>query len=286
VSVYTRPWYTGKTKRKHKGVTIVPRPSWKTKHFDAITHAFVSTVHAMKHGYDVYHFQGVGPSLLAWMPRVFRPTARVITTFHCLDRRQMKWGFFARLILRFGEFAACKFSHDTIVVSKTLAHYAREVYGTKAKYIPNGITPPMGNLPVSRTLKKFSLTKGQYAVMVARLTPQKGVHVLVEAWNKMKESTDDLRVHSMKLVIVGDAKFNDEYIAELKEQAKGSMDLVKDQAKAIADGDESTQDVLKDAMDRELLGYPAWAAPVVSHGLMYLRGKDPLPGGGEMGRLV
>lgn len=226
VSVYTRPWYTGKTKRKHKGVTIVPRPSWKTKHFDAITHAFVSTVHAMKRDYDVYHFQGVGPSLLAWMPRIFRPSARVVTTFHCLDRRQLKWGFFARLILRFGEFAACKFAHETIVVSKTLAHYAREVYGTNAKYIPNGITPPAKNLPVSRTLKKFSLTRGQYAVMVARLTPQKGVHVLVEAWNKMKESTEDLRVHSMKLVIVGDAKFNDDYVAELKAQAKGMKDVV------------------------------------------------------------
>ena len=226
VTVYSREWYTGKTEDFHKRVRIQQSPSVKTKHLDAITHTFMATIHAMSKGYDIYHFQGVGPSLLAWMPRVFRPSARVVATFHCLDRRQMKWGFWARRVLRFGEFAACKFAHETIVVSKTLAHYAHELYGCRANYIPNGITPSNRKLPVAKTLKKFSLTKERYVVMVTRLTPQKGIHLLVEAWLKMKASTEDLRVHGMKLVIVGDASFNDEYVAALKEQAKGHKDIV------------------------------------------------------------
>src|SRR5512135_1685347 len=123
VTVYTRPWYTGTQKLSHQGVRLVPLASLKTKHFDAITHTFVSTLHAMKENVDVYHFHGVGPALLAWLPRVFRPKAKVIVTFHCLDRRVRKWGRFARFMLKFGEWAATHYAHKTIVVSKTLAHY-------------------------------------------------------------------------------------------------------------------------------------------------------------------
>lgn len=226
VTVFTRPWYTGPTPDLYKGVRLVPIASRHTKHLDTITHTFNATVHAMREGHDVYHFQGVGPALLSWMPRIFRPRAKVVATFHCLDRRQIKWGFMARTLLRFGEFAACRFAHKTIVVSKTLSHYAREVYRCKPTYIPNGITTPKKRLPIARTMEKFALTKGSYVVMVSRLTPQKGVHLLVEAWDRMKQSTDDMRVHSLKLVIVGDAKFNDDYLQMLKTQASGMRDVV------------------------------------------------------------
>lgn len=226
VTVYTRPWYTGPVSATHKGVRLVPLASAKTKHLDAITHTFNATVHAMRERHDIYHFQGVGPALLSWIPRIFRPSAKVVTTFHCLDRRQTKWGILARMILRFGEFAACRFAHKTIVVSKTLAHYTREVYRCKPEYIPNGITTPKKRLPVARVTEKFSLTEGQYVILVSRITPQKGIHVLVEAWDRMKKATDDLRVHALKLVIVGDAKFNDEYVEMLKLQAKDMRDVV------------------------------------------------------------
>lgn len=226
VTVFTRPWYTGPVPAAYKGVRLVPIPSVRTKHLDAISHSFRATMRAMRENFDVYHFQGVGPSLLSFLPRIFRPKAKVVCTFHCLDRRQTKWGFFARLILRFGEFAACRFAHKTIVVSKTLAHYAREVWGCRAEYIPNGITPPKARLPLRRALSKHRLTRGRYAVMVSRLTPQKGAHVLIEAWNRMKRSTENLDIHSMKLVVVGDADWNDEYAAALREEAKAFRDVV------------------------------------------------------------
>jgi hypothetical protein len=34
--------------------------------------------------------------------------------------------------------------------------------------------------------------------------------------------------------------------------------------------------ILRDADGRQLIEYPAWAAPILSHGLLYLRGKDRL----------
>src|SRR5262245_5137090 len=67
VSVYGRPWYTGRNAQTFKvsGVRSIMLPSLKTKNFDAITHTFNATMHALKEGFDVFHYHGVGPSLLA-----------------------------------------------------------------------------------------------------------------------------------------------------------------------------------------------------------------------------
>jgi glycosyltransferase involved in cell wall biosynthesis len=226
VTVFGRAWYTGPVKKSHKGVRLVQAGSIRTKNLDAITHTFASIIKAMKEDFDVYHFHGVGPSLLAWIPRIFRPNARVVTTFHCIDRKHQKWGFIARRALQIGEWAACRFSHATIVVSKTLAHYCREVYNRDAAYIPNGITPPAIKGSKDAVLDKLGLMRGRYVIMVSRLVRHKGVHTLIEAWKNLKASTEDLKVHGMKLVIVGDGAFTDAYVEEVRAQAISMKDVV------------------------------------------------------------
>ncbi len=226
VSVYTRPWYTGSRKTSLNGVRLIPLASIKTKHLDAISHTFVSTLHAMKENFDVYHYHGVGPALLAWLPRLFRPSAKVIVTFHCLDRRVEKWGLIARTILKFGEWAATHFAHKTIVVSKSLAHYCREVYDCAAVYIPNGVKVSKPLMKDNAVLEKFNLSKGRYVVMVSRLIRSKNADKLVTAWRRLKETSSDLRVMGMKLVIVGDGDANDPYVWEVRGKAAGAKDIV------------------------------------------------------------
>jgi len=226
VTAYTRPWYTGSRKKSHMGVRLVPLTSVKTKHLDAISHTFVATLHAMREGYDVYHYHGVGPSLLAWMPRVFRPSAKVVVTFHCLDRRVRKWGRLARFILKLGEWTATHFAHKTIVVSKTLAHYVREVYDCRAVYIPNGVKVAKPSAKDVAVLDKLGLAKGRYVVMVSRLIRSKNADKLVDSWIRLKRGATDLRVLGMKLVIVGDGDAHDPYVEEVRGKAAASRDIV------------------------------------------------------------
>jgi glycosyltransferase involved in cell wall biosynthesis len=226
VTAYTRPWYTGSLKKTYQGVKLVPLASVKTKHFDAITHTFVSTLHAMRAGYDVYHYHGVGPALLAWLPRVFRPSAKVVVTFHCLDRRVLKWGRFARFMLKLGEWAATHFAHKTIVVSKTLAHYVREVYDCRAVYIPNGVKVAKPAAKDVAVLDALNLDKGRYVIMVSRLIRSKNADHLIEAWKRLKRGATDLRVLGMKLVIVGDGDAKDAYVEEVRGKAAGANDIV------------------------------------------------------------
>ncbi|HZE99803.1 MAG TPA: PQQ-binding-like beta-propeller repeat protein [Planctomycetota bacterium] len=53
----------------------------------------------------------------------------------------------------------------------------------------------------------------------------------------------------------------------------GALRLIKVNPKQY---EEAARAVLKTADGEPLLKYPAWAAPVISHGLMYVRGKDRL----------
>ncbi len=219
VTVYTRPYYTNPQRRAWKGVHLVSLPSVRTKHLDAISHTLLATFHAILHNFDVVHFQGVGPALLSFLPRVLRPRMRVIVTFHCLDRLHKKWGAFARTMLRLGEWAAVTFPHRTIVISRTVQRYCRRRYGAAPVYIPYGVSfdapSPRSSAGLTR---RFGLHADRYILVVSRLIPHKGIHYLIEAYKRLRTTK--------KLVIVGDAFYTDDYARQLRTLAGNDPRIV------------------------------------------------------------
>ncbi len=223
VDVYSRAWYTEGKDAPVNGVTPILIPTIKTKHLDTIIHTFLSTVHAMWKRVDIIHYHGIGPSLISWLPRLFTPGITIITTFHSVDRKHAKWGFFARTILKFSEWTACTFAHRTIAISPTIAQYARDVYDCETVYIPNGICVAQTYYG-SDALSAWNLIPGQYLVMVSRLIPHKGAHYLIDAFKKLKQTHKEYK--HMKLVIIGDGYHTDKYTAELHESAKEQNDII------------------------------------------------------------
>lgn len=224
VYVYARPWFCGKD-RPHEvgGVKVIYKNSIKSKHLDAISHTFICLVDAMSRDFDIIHIHGVGPALLAWLPKIFKRQTKVVVTFHCIDRKHQKWGRFARLSLRLGEWAACRFSDRTITVSKTLNKYCAEVYDAFTHYIPNGIceNPEVG----CDKIKKFGLEPKKYIVAVSRLVPHKGIHYLIKAYQELVKIQCP-GIEGMKLAIVGGSAFTDDYVKELKRLANGDENIV------------------------------------------------------------
>lgn len=248
VRVYTRPHFTPSTLRTYRRVSLISLPSLKTKHFDAISHTFIATLHAMRHGADIIHYHGVGPSILSFLPRLFRSRAKVVSTFHCIDRKHQKWGFVARQMLRHGEWASVTHPDRTIAVSKSIQKYARGVFGRELTYIPNGVEPqPASARKRSPTLRRFDLQSGKYIVSVSRLVAHKGIHHLIAAFKNIR--TDH------KLVIVGDGFFTDEYVQYLHE-------LAADDPRVIFTGFQSGQDL------RDLFAHAAlYVLPSAAEGL-------------------
>jgi len=208
VFVYTRAHYTDRNKKSWHGVNLINLPAIYTKHLDAISHVFLATIHALWQDYDIIHYQGVGPSLLSFIPRIFKPKSEVIVTFHSLDRNHAKWSKLAKMILTIGEWTACKFPHRTITVSKGLQQYCLARYKTPTTYISNGVY--VNDIAKDkRLLNKYSLKNGKYYIVVARFIKHKRIEDVINAFKGIV-NTD------MKLVIVGDGSFTENYASRLK----------------------------------------------------------------------
>jgi len=196
----------------YHGVKIINLFSIHTKHLDTITHVFLATWHAIFSRVDVIHYHGVGPALLSFIPRIFAPRIRIVGTFHSIDRYHQKWGWFARLMLRLGEWAVCRFPHVTLAVSAELKNYCLNEFGREAVYVPNGVE--MSDVKNgAEVLREFGLEKEKYIVMVSRLIPHKGAHVLAEAFDNLQKRNV---AKDLKLVIVGGAVHTEEYVKSLQ----------------------------------------------------------------------
>lgn len=232
IFVYCRPHYVSdklreeakaqKWKIKAEGVNLVFRPSINTKYLDTITHVFTSTLHALRQNYDVIHYHGVGPSTLAFIPRIFARKAKVIVTFHSQDRFHQKWGPFARAFLAFGEWTACFYPHKTIVVSKTLKRYCKERFYRDTIYIPNGVA--VRKVLGSDKIKKWGLEENKYILSVARFVKHKGLHYLIQAYKKLK--TQNSKLKTFKLVLVGESPYPSKYADYLRKLAAADPDIV------------------------------------------------------------
>lgn len=224
VFVYARKWFTNTNITNFQGVHIVHTPTLHTKHLDAIFHTFTATVHALLvQKPDIIHYHGVGPALLTWIPRIFSPRTKVIVTMHCLDRYHQKWGFFARTMLRLGEWMGAIFAHKSIAVSKTIQSYFLNEYHKQTVYIPNGVK--LTKKQNHSLIDQWNLKPEKYILMVSRLVKHKGAHYLLEAWQIARQKNQEL-LKDYKLVIVGDGVFTDDYVSQLHHIARGDSSIV------------------------------------------------------------
>lgn len=217
VFVYVRSYTVGpRTPKTWRGIHLISLPTIQRKNLETIAHTFLATLHVLFMPVDVVHYHGVGPATFAWIPRLFKPWARVIVTFHSIDRFHQKWGWFAKWYLGFGEWAAVHFPHRTIAVSHSLQVYAHRRFRKPAVYIPNGVE--VRAIKKSDQLTQFHLKPKGYLLTVARLVRHKGIHYLIQAFKGL--TTDK------KLVIVGAPSFTEDYAEYLAKLAADDPRIV------------------------------------------------------------
>ena len=209
--------YVGTVQNKtYKGVKIKTAWTLNVRGFAAMIASFTAAICASFCDYDVIHFHAEGPCAALWIPKLFGK--KCVATVHGLDWQREKWGKgFASKYIKFGEKVLAKYADEVIVLSKAAYDYFKETYGRETTIIHNGISKPERKEAKIIT-EKYGLKKNDYISIVSRLTAEKGIHYLIDAYNSIE--TDK------KLVIAGDTSDTDDYVKLLKEKAAGNENII------------------------------------------------------------
>lgn len=212
VLVYVRPHYTARDQKTWRGMRLAHLPSITSKNLDAISHSLLASLAVLGERPDVVHIHSTGNSVFALHPSLLGMPS--VVTSHGLDWQRAKWGRLARAYLRMTDYTSTHFPTATTAVSRKIQRYYQEKYQREAAYIPNGVNPP--EKAAADEIKHLGLQGRDYILFAARLVPEKGAHLLLEAYQRLKEP-------ALKLVIAGDGIFGDGYAQELKRQAGANI---------------------------------------------------------------
>lgn len=208
--------YDAEARSSYRSVRLKTVLTIDKKGLAAVTSSFFAAVQCAFSDAEVVHIHAEGPGAMCWLPKLFGK--RVVATVHGLDWQREKWksGFGSRYI-HMGEKMIVRYADEIIVLSKNVQEYFRSTYGRQTRFIPNGVTRPQNRRP-ERILEKYGLTSDSYILFLGRLVPEKGVHYLIDAYQKL--NTDK------KLVIAGGTSDTDAYVQQLRKAADGNPNIL------------------------------------------------------------
>lgn len=221
ITVYCRKGRRLTSDSNYKGVNLVGLPCIRSQSAEALSHSLIAALFASLapkrfHGRpDIVHIHTTGPSLFAFLPRLFGiPT---VVTVQGLDWKREKWGWLAKKVLRLAAWTSSKHASATIVVSKHLEQHYLSAYNKKTFYIPNGVDIQKAKNS-GAFLEKIGVKPKRYVLFLARLVPEKNAHLLIAAFKNIQSN--------MNLIIAGDASYTFKYAETLKQMAKSDSRII------------------------------------------------------------
>jgi len=161
--------------------------------FDTLFHSLKSTFDIIIHNTaDVVHIHSGANSIWAILLRC--AGKRVYITQFAMDWKRDKWPWYGKLFYRFSNYLTAYFPTAVVFDNIFTQEYFEKKFKREYYFIPYGSEvkePPA----VSPILDKLGISADNYILFVGRFIPDKGVHLLIRAFETVK--TD------MKLVLVG-----------------------------------------------------------------------------------
>ena len=177
--------------------------SIKIKRFNTFIYYLKSALHVLFiEKYDLIHTNHLYCGFIIPFLKI---KYKVINTVHgIIPKDDIKWNKLDKVIFRFFEYLAVRFSNEVITVSKTHTEYLKRNKDREIIYIPNGITA-QENIPISN---------GKYILFAAsRIIKLKGLHTLIEALKKID--------YKDKVVILGDMDHSRKYKKQIEDISMG-----------------------------------------------------------------
>ncbi|HXJ40360.1 MAG TPA: DUF1972 domain-containing protein [Bryobacteraceae bacterium] len=202
VTVYCRERPTEPT---YLGVRLVYLPTIRHKYLDTLAHTFLSTIHLLRHPAEVVLYCNAANALFTLLPRL--AGIPVALNVDGIERKRKKWNAFARAWYLMSEWLATKLPHSVITDAEAIQRYYLETHGASSTFIAYG-TSTTREATVA-TPKQLGLQPRRYFLYVSRMEPENRALEVRRAFERVE--TD------MKLALIGDAPYADEYIAKVRD---------------------------------------------------------------------
>lgn len=215
IVVFNRYPFVPLREKSYRGVRIIPLRTIRTKSLDTLMHSFSSCLYLLFVRPDLVYFCGVGNAIFCRLVKLMRNP--VVVNVDGQDWARAKWSGFAVWWLRQSERWAAVSADVVIADSRVIAKRYRQELAREAIYLPYGANIDVGPAGTA-TLKRFGLTPQRYILFVGRLVPENRAELLIEAFRNAQAG-------DLKLAIVGDAPYANEYKQTLKSFASDRVVL-------------------------------------------------------------
>jgi len=206
VTVFNRYPFVPLREKEYRGMRIIRLRTVQKKSLDTLAHTFLSCLLLPFVRPDVVYICGVGNAIFCGMVRLLG--IPVVINVDGEDWARKKWSGFAVKWLKASEAWASRLASVVIADAKVIQERYRKIYKRETRLIPYGANVRLEETGTG-TLEKYGLKPRGYVLFVGRLVPENRAELLIESFRAVPRTAD------VKLVIVGDAPYSDEYKKEL-----------------------------------------------------------------------
>jgi glycosyltransferase involved in cell wall biosynthesis len=191
---------------EYEGIKIVSFQTVSKAGFDTLVHSFKATFDIIiRNRADIIHIHSGANSIWAFFLRLFGK--RVFVSQFAMDWKRDKWPWYGKLFYKFSNYLTAFVPNGVVFDNVFTKVYFEKKFHRQFYFIPYGSEvkePP----PQSGILDRLGISSGNYFLFIGRFIPDKGVHLLIKAFEKIE--TD------MKLVLVGGAPNPDDYEKKIR----------------------------------------------------------------------
>jgi glycosyltransferase involved in cell wall biosynthesis len=191
---------------EYEGIKIISFHTVNKAGFDTLVHSLKATIDIIIHNRaDVIHIHSGANSIWALLLRL--AGKRVFISQFAMDWKRDKWPWYGKLFYRMSNYLTATVPTGLVFDNIFTKEYFEKKFKRNFYFIPYG--SEVKELPSeSGILNKLGISSGDYFLFVGRFIPDKGVHLLVEAFQKVNTEK--------KLVLVGGAPNPDSYENEIR----------------------------------------------------------------------
>ncbi len=191
---------------EYEGVKIISFQTVNKAGFDTLVHSFKATADIiLRNRADIIHLQSGANSIWALLLRLFGK--KVYVSQFAMDWKRAIWPWYAKLFYLFSNYLTAFIPNKVIFDNVYTKEYFEKKFHRHFDFVPYGSEVHLASLN-SPIFEKVGIIPGEYLLFVGRFIPDKGVHLLVNAFKNVK--TDK------KLVLIGGSPTPTEYEKEIR----------------------------------------------------------------------